>query len=259
MEYGICSVGISPIRAQASDKSEITSELLFGELVLIHENKGSWAYVQSDSDGYVGWCDPKQIQLLSLEEFNLLSNCENGYIFEDSVLAKSPNGDKLVLVKGSSIPLFFSEDEELVRSILGKVIDIDYLRFFKRSRSNNIIETANEYINSSYRWGGKTPFGVDCSGFTQMVYRLGGVFLPRDASEQAKEGVTINLLTEAIPGDLVFFDNSEGDIIHTGIFLGNDKIIHASGKVRIDMLDHYGIFNQEQQNYSHKLRIIKRY
>jgi len=121
-----------------------------------------------------------------------------------------------------------------------------------------LIETALLYLNTPYLWGGKTPFGIDCSGFTQMVYRLNGFKLLRDASEQATQGDALSFIEESSPGDLAFFDNKEGDIIHVGIIMENNHIIHAHGKVRIDRLDHSGIFNVETRKHSHKLRVIKR-
>ena len=114
------------------------------------------------------------------------------------------------------------------------------------------------YLNAPYLWGGKTPFGIDCSGFTQMVYKLNGFALPRDAYQQAEIGETLSFVEEAEPGDLAFFDDDEGNIIHVGMVLEQGTIIHASGKVRIDALDHQGIYNKELKNYSHKLRLIKK-
>jgi cell wall-associated NlpC family hydrolase len=125
-------------------------------------------------------------------------------------------------------------------------------------QKNDLIETALKYLGSPYLWGGRSPFGIDCSGLSQMVYKINGIQIPRDANKQAEIGETIDFINEAIEGDLVFFDNEEGNIIHVGIYLGKSKIIHASGKVRIDTIDHQGIFNTETQKYSHKLRIIKR-
>jgi cell wall-associated NlpC family hydrolase len=125
--------------------------------------------------------------------------------------------------------------------------------------TKGIIENAYMYLHSPYLWGGRTPFGIDCSGFTQMVYKLAGIRLKRDASQQAEQGTLINLIDEARQGDLAFFDNEEGRIIHVGIMLPNNKIIHASGKVRIDSIDHHGIYNLETKKYTHNLRIIKRF
>jgi cell wall-associated NlpC family hydrolase len=107
-------------------------------------------------------------------------------------------------------------------------------------------------------WGGKSPFGIDCSGFTQVVYKLNGYKLPRDANQQVNLGEPLSFVEEAEAGDLAFFDNEEGRIVHVGILLNNQSIIHASGYVRVDKFDHYGIFNQDTGKYSHTLRVIKR-
>ena len=121
-----------------------------------------------------------------------------------------------------------------------------------------MIETAFMYLNAPYLWGGKSPFGIDCSGFTQMVYKLNGYKLLRDASQQSKQGDALSFIEESEPGDLAFFDNDEGNIIHVGIIMEDNYIIHASGKVRIDRLDHLGIYNAEANRHTHKLRVIKK-
>jgi cell wall-associated NlpC family hydrolase len=123
---------------------------------------------------------------------------------------------------------------------------------------SSLIETAFMYVNAPYLWGGKTPFGIDCSGFTQMVYKLNGYALLRDASQQATQGVPLSFIEESEAGDLAFFDNEEGKIIHVGIIMDDNYIIHASGKVRVDRLDHLGIYNAELNKHTHKLRVIKK-
>jgi cell wall-associated NlpC family hydrolase len=121
-----------------------------------------------------------------------------------------------------------------------------------------LLNTAFMFLNAPYLWGGKTPFGVDCSGFTQMVYKLNGHKLMRDASQQSKQGEALSFIEESEPGDLAFFDNEEGNIIHVGIIMEDNYIIHASGKVRIDRLDHLGIYNAEANKHTHRLRVIKK-
>ena len=122
----------------------------------------------------------------------------------------------------------------------------------------SIVETAYVFLNTPYLWGGKSPFGIDCSGFTQMVYKLCGYSLLRDAKEQATQGEVLSFIEESEPGDLAFFDNDEGVITHVGIIMNDYNIIHAHGKVRIDKLDHSGIYNVDTQKHTHKLRVIKR-
>jgi cell wall-associated NlpC family hydrolase len=120
-----------------------------------------------------------------------------------------------------------------------------------------LVETALMYLHAPYLWGGRSPFGIDCSGFVQVVYKFSGIQLPRDAWQQAEKGDLLSFIEESAPGDLAFFDNDEGTIIHVGILLENNRIIHASGKVRIDVIDHQGIYNRDLRAYTHNLRLIK--
>lgn len=129
----------------------------------------------------------------------------------------------------------------------------------KNFKESDLRSVVMEYVNVPYLWGGKSKCGIDCSGFTQQVYKRFGIKLPRDAYQQAELGEVVGFLLEVQPGDLAFFDNEEGKITHVGIMLGTDEIIHASGKVRIDKIDNQGIINTETLARTHKLRIIKRY
>jgi cell wall-associated NlpC family hydrolase len=114
------------------------------------------------------------------------------------------------------------------------------------------------FINSPYIWGGRIPSGMDCSGFTQLVCKIHGKPIPRNSWQQAETGENISSIDEAKPGDLVFFDNEQGRIIHVGMMISSGLVIHASGRVRIDQIDHHGIFKKEIGAYSHHLRSIRR-
>jgi gamma-D-glutamyl-L-lysine dipeptidyl-peptidase len=250
--FGICNLAIIPIRAEASDRSEQVSQLLFGEHFKIIELTAKWAQVELAYDGYIGWIDAKQFQSITQEDYNLLSKTScllNSDLIE---YITTPNNHLMPISLGASLSFLehssintsnYSFDGTKVRGIKAK---------------SDILKTAFLYLNAPYLWGGKTPFGIDCSGFTQMVYKLNGYHLLRDASQQATQGVPLSFIEESEPGDLAFFDNEEGNIIHVGIMMENNYIIHASGKVRIDRLDHLGIYNADTNRHTHKLRVIKK-
>lgn len=235
MNKGICIVTVAPVRAENSDKAEIVTEILFGESADILEVNKNWTKIKMHYDGYEGWMDTKQIKPVTDEE---LSKRKVTIITEDfsSVIM---NDGKTLLSMGSEVefPAVASRRSHDVRE--------------------SIALTAKEFINVPYLWGGKSFFAVDCSGFTQLVYKIHNVKLPRDTYQQAEVGEALSFVEESQPGDLAFFENEEGKIIHVGIMLDNQRIIHASGKVRIDTLDSTGIFNKELNKHTHKLRVIK--
>ena len=250
--FGICNLAIVPIRAEASDKSEQVSQLLFGEHFKIIELTAKWAQVELAYDNYIGWIDTKQFQQISKEDYLLLS--ESPFILNADLIEyiTTPNNELMPISLGAS--LAFLENETINTTKLS----FDGVKICGVKPKSELIKTAFMYLNAPYLWGGKTPFGIDCSGFTQMVYKLNGYRLFRDASQQATQGIPLSFIEESEPGDLAFFDNEEGNIIHVGIMMENNYIIHASGKVRIDRLDHLGIYNAETNRHTHKLRVIKK-
>ena len=254
MEYGICTLNIIPLRKEAKDTSEMVSQLLFGDHFKILETKMQWLYIQMAFDGYQGWIDKKQIQEISLDFFNLLEKETPVYQY-DLLNSITLNDQSLMPISfGARLPLY--KDNSITINNLKYSIDSEVIT--EKQPKSNLVETAFNYLNAPYLWGGKSPFGIDCSGFTQMVYRINGYKLYRDASQQAKQGEVLSFIEESEPGDLAFFDNSDGFITHVGIILANNYIIHASGRVRLDRLDQSGIFNEETKRHTHKLRVIKR-
>lgn len=220
----------------------MTSELLFGEEYEVLEMKEKWVLIRSLHDGYEAWIDRKQHSSTEdvdeVEEWLRIPYLYNKVDFD--------NGAVMILPMGSR---------------LSKELKAEALFPAESHRPKTLIDTAKLYLGTPYRWGGRTPMGIDCSGFVQNVYAIHGTDLPRDAWQQAELGDTVNFVEEAKTGDLAYFDNSEGTIIHVGIVIdaeGKKKIIHASGKVRVDELDHEGIYIADKGEYSHKLRIIKR-
>jgi hypothetical protein len=250
--FGICNLAIIPLRAEPNDRSEIVSQVLFGEHFEILENQNQWSKIKLQFDEYEGWVDAKQYQTITELDYSNLSNSlitlSSDFIEyitgENNLLIPIPLGASLSFISQSEINInqFTFEGETTVGT----------------NPKPNIISSAFMYLNAPYLWGGKTPFGIDCSGFTQMVYKLNGYKLWRDASQQANQGEALSFIEESEPGDLAFFDNEEGKIIHVGIIMENNYIIHASGKVRVDRLDHLGIYNAETNRHTHKLRVIKK-
>ena len=232
MVNGQCLLSFIPMRAEASDRSEQVSQLIFGETYEVLEENEKWYFIETSFDLYQGWIDKKQFapqvfEVDTLRVFAFLS-------------ALTPFENKQILMPlGAFVP------EDFPHQIFS--LD-DALALFKT------------YIGVPYVWGGKTNFGYDCSGFTQTFFKTLGHSLKRDAYQQAAEGDEVILLSEAKTGDLAFFDNAEGRITHVGIVLENDgsyEILHASGELRIDILDHQGI-NKKSEGYSHNLRLIRR-
>ncbi len=255
--FGVCNLSIVPCRKEPSDRSEMVTQLLFGEHFHILEGQGGWCLIKTAYDNYECWIDKKQFLPIEKHTFDILNTAEN-YFSNELVQIITDNKTAMIfpIVIGSTLPNFYKGEcavENQSYAYSGDSIT-GLLPFDKTA----IIETAMMFLNTPYLWGGKTPFGIDCSGLTQMVYKLNGVKLKRDAYQQAEQGETLSFVEEAEEGDLAFFDNEEGKIVHVGIVMSDNKIIHASGKVRIDGFDHQGIFNNDKKNYSHRLRLLKR-
>ena len=259
MTHAICLLSIVPCRSEPDDRSEMVTQLLFGDLVEIKGRKNNWIKVRCIDDKYIAWVDEKQIEVIDKTIFNKLS--KEKYAFSEDLIVPLVNtGDKSVqtVVMGSKIRGTVSKSNEFSLGHYSFKHEGHLRPLPKKLNRNQLIEDAFAYLNSPYLWGGKSPMGIDCSGFTQMVYKLNGYKLLRDASQQASQGTVLSFIEESEPGDLAFFDNNEGDIIHVGIIMKDNYIIHAHGKVRVDRLDHSGIYNVDNRTHTHKLRVIKK-
>ncbi|TDS57235.1 C40 family peptidase [Myroides indicus] len=250
--YAICNLSIVPLRAEPSDKSEMTSQVLFGEHFTVLEQTEKWSKIELALDHYQGWIDNKQFQAISVEDFQFLQQQPTLLSGNLVDFASSSKNQLLPVSIGSSLSFLDSSSINIEQFIY------EGEKVFGKKEKKQLLNTAFIYLNAPYLWGGKTPFGIDCSGFTQMVYRINGYRIPRDASQQANVGEVLSFIEESEPGDLAFFDNQEGNIIHVGIIMDNNYIIHSHGKVRIDRLDHLGIYNIDSGRHTHKLRVIKK-
>ena len=247
MKYGICNLSIVPLRAEAADSSELVTQVLYGEVFKVSESRKKWSRIRLAFDSYEAWIDNKQFLFIEEENYKDISR-QTPIVCEDLVdMVSTKDNQMLSIVMGSSLNglAILNHDFE------GSSVEAKFAK-------DNLINTALLYLNTPYLWGGKTPFGIDCSGFTQMVYKLNGYRLKRDASQQVEQGEALSFIEESEPGDLAFFDNAEGNITHVGIIMKDNYIIHAHGKVRIDRLDHSGIYNAEKRIHTHKLRVIKK-
>ncbi len=247
MQYGICNLSIIPLRLDPKDTSEMVSQVLYGESFKVLEQRKKWSKIRLDYDHYEGWIDNKQYIEITLEDHTLF-NTPNFSIATELVDFITTNTDQL-------IPIPLGASLEKLNFLQHRY---EGIAITKQQPKTKIVSTSFLYLNAPYLWGGKTNFGIDCSGFTQMVYKLNGYKLLRDASQQATQGEPLSFIEESEPGDLAFFDNDEGAIIHVGIMMEDNYIIHAHGQVRIDRIDHTGIFNAEKRTHTHKLRVIKR-
>jgi gamma-D-glutamyl-L-lysine dipeptidyl-peptidase len=255
--FGICNLSVIPCRAEPSDKSEMVTQLLFGEHFRIIAEEKKWVQIEIAYDSYQCWIDKKQFLQVSAESYNEFETFPPTLAADlVQIISNTETGNMLPILMGSSLPLFNGETCNLEGNEF--TFEGQALKPFQAPHKAKIIENAFAYLNAPYLWGGRSPFGIDCSGFTQMCYKLAGFKLLRDASQQADIGTTLSFVEEAEEGDLAFFDNPEGRITHVGIVLNDNRIIHASGKVRVDRFDHFGIFNSEINNYSHNLRLLKR-
>ena len=254
MNYGICHLSIVPVRLEASDASEMVTQLLFGDLYKVTEQRKKWVKIRMVYDGYEGWIDRNQAFEIDKAQYHELKK---------EVPTFSSDPLQLIDFKGENQHLFVPQGcafygyKNSSFQWMGETIPFNGQVYDQKVAKADFVDIALSYLNAPYLWGGRTPFGIDCSGFSQIVYKMGGVKIPRDASQQALLGEALSFIEEAEPGDLAFFDNSEGLITHVGILLANNYIIHASGKVRIDRLDQHGIFNVEKNQHTHTLRVIK--
>ncbi len=249
---GIITNAIVPLRAEPDDRSEMESQLLFGETFEILDRQNQWLRVRNDYDRYEGWIDEK-----TFVPAHKTNGRTGHYVSAPHAVIRLPDVTLMHLTAGAFLPgynpgakSFQIEDLnfqlENGKTVTGKQ-NLDFL-----------LQLAGTYLNAPYLWGGMTPFGIDCSGFTQMLFKISGLYrLSRNASQQAHEGVLVDF-KDRQPGDLAFFVNPAGKIHHVGLVWPDGKIMHAHGQVRIDRLDVDGIFNEEKQELTHYLAAIKR-
>lgn len=256
--YGIVDTNLLPLRRSKSDRSPLVNQLIFGELYEVLEEDEKWLNIRMLHDGTQGWMDRKNYKQVGDDFVSAYLNGElrvTTSLFD--LIAKKGDWGRQMLVAGSILPLFNPEtgdvglgDEEY--SFTGNTEQGGKIGIRER-----LIRSAFLYFNAPFVWRCRSPYGIDDTGLVQMAYRMIGIMLPRDFENQLKEGETLSFLEETLPGDLIYFGD-ESKITHVGIIWDEGRIIHASGRVRIDKIDHHGIFNEESKRYTHALKVIKR-
>ena len=233
MGKAVCNVSAAPLRLEPTHRSEMVSQMLYGESADVLETAGHFQKVRMDYDGYEGFVHHTQLTAISDEEFST----RPVHIFTE---------------------LFgFAGSDSVMISMGSEVISRDKTELFPATHES-IAKTAMLFLNTPYLWSGRSFFGVDCSGFMQIVFKVHGLLLPRDAQKQAEVGTVLDFIEESLPGDLAFFEDEEGRIVHVGMMLEDQRIIHAYGKVRIDLMDSSGIFNTDLNRHTHRLRFVRR-
>jgi len=253
MAFAICSVPVAPMRKEASHRSEMVSQLLFGEFVEMGEQAGDFTQVKGLYDGYPGWCQQNQLKATTGDK--VVETKTFTARFSNEILM---NGRAAVIPFGC--PLYHVGQPRFSTG----TNEVNYLNVAegawhtgKGFTEERLREVAFHFLNTAYLWGGKSVFGIDCSGFTQQVFKLLDIPLLRDAYLQAAQGNEVKDLSAAEVGDLLFFDNDEGRITHVGILLGGKELIHASGNVHVDKIDAAGIINSVGLR-THHLHSIRR-
>lgn len=255
-QFGISRLGVIPMRGEASHKSEMVSQLLFGEhyKVIEYSADNEWVHIENHFDTYKGWIPSNQHNNITEEYFEQINESEYKICLDISstiLYQKSP----VNIVMGSIIPIstneLFKMEEQLAFGGESKSVLV--------KREFEFIKTVGmKLLNTPYLWGGRSPYGIDCSGFVQLIFKVGGYRLARDSKDQALQGAEIQKFEEAAPGDLVFFSNDKGKVDHVAMLLEGDQVIHSSGKVRIDTISGEGIHHAETNQITHSNPSIRR-
>lgn len=252
----ICTYGFVAVRREPAETSEMTTQILFGETYEVIEEQDTWLKVRLDYDGYEGWIDAKLHRNIFGPEVDSWRRGKK-WIVPGPFAHIIREGERSPMIIPGGSEIYFNSDG-LSNFTIG---DRSYTLTGNHNPNRptgTIEEIAMTFYSAPYLWGGRSFYGIDCSGFAQVVFKIAGKRIPRDASQQVNEGTVVNFVEEAHAGDLAFFDKGDGRITHVGICFGRGEIIHASGSVRIDRLDHQGIYSTRSNKYTHSLRTIKR-
>ena len=256
MKYALCPLSVVPIRSGATHKSEQLTQALFGEALEILDRKGKlWSKVRCLWDDTVGWVDGRQLVRIEEKEFFI---AREFFSVNLDLLHPVATGQSFVPIPlGARLPQFDGIQFRIkddVFTFSGQAVDPEALP----ATAEMLMKIARKYLNAPQQQGGRSPLGIDSSGLVQNVFQILGIQLPRTCEEQVHAGDAVDFVEQAQPGDLAFFENRNGAVNHVGLILHDHEILHVAGRTRIDLLDHYGIYDRETKSYSHKLRVIRR-
>ncbi len=257
MKYAINLNAVLPVRNAASEKSEMVTQLLFGETMEITGVEKNFFKIINRTDGYEGWVSSNIPVYISEEDYKALENQAFKICVPVAEVFSLMDRSIYRLPAGSLLPFFNPENNKFGIGNMVFQVHPSFVTYLPEGNPEGIVPVALHFKNSPYLWGGKTVFGIDCSGFTQTVFSICGIALPRDAGEQVLNGISVSF-ENLISGDLLFFEK-DGKICHVAIYCANGQVIHASGKVKINDVDKQGILSDDKSSYTHFLSAIKRY
>ena len=256
MAYAVCHTSVSALRSAAKDKSEQLSQVLFGEVMtVIDRKKSKWVRVLTHTDATLGWIMEDHIAEINIEEFNSYTKDNRFNVELFHPVFASDNSFHIPF--GSRLPGFDGLGFEMGGqryTFSGRTIDANV----KKIDGEWISKIASMFLHAPHLPGGRSSVGVDAASFVQLVYASAGIFIQRDYEETVRQGQLVDFVEESLVGDIALFEQKRGRVSHIGIILDDQRVIHVDGTVRIDHLDHYGIFNEETQKYSYRLRLIRR-
>ena len=257
LSYAFCNVSVMPLKADPDHRSEQVSQALFGERIeVLQVNNKEWAQVRCKWDDYTAWAKLSQLQLVSFKSYRK----EVKYITAAHQCKLILPNSEVLLPLGAEL-FGLKQNKLLLGDVQAKFKGKKKVNAIDKTEKNNLINAALQYLHAPYQWGGRSIMGIDCSGLSQMAFKLCGIAIPRDAADQANQGELVDFLQNALCGDLAFFENADGKIVHVGILLDKDTIIHATdagGKVVIDSIDPAGIISRSLKKRTHQLRFVKR-